>query len=136
MSACLGVSRTPRAGPQPRARPRRDDLVNLYISALTQPAFSGVYNATAPNPVRMTELCSALGSTLGRPSWIPVPAFALAVRAPPAACPAGVRTRRVRPRMPAPFGCASLSALASLLQRTSCAAAQGCQPCCVTLALC
>jgi len=85
-----------RAGPRPRARPRRDDLVNLYISALTQPAFSGVYNATAPNPVRMTELCSALGSTLGRPSWIPVPAFALAVRAPPAARPAGVHTLRVR----------------------------------------
>lgn len=61
---------------------RRDDLVNLYMLALTSPAFSGVYNATAPNPVRMTELCSALGTTLGRPSWIPVPAFALAVRLP------------------------------------------------------
>ena len=53
--------------------------MNLYIAALVTPSFDGVYNATAPNPVRMTELCSALGSTLGRPSWIPVPAFALAV---------------------------------------------------------
>ncbi|KAK9825130.1 hypothetical protein WJX81_001833 [Elliptochloris bilobata] len=56
----------------------RDDLVNLHMMALSSKSFDGVYNATAPNPVRMTELCSALGSTLGRPSWIPVPAFALA----------------------------------------------------------
>lgn len=57
----------------------RDDLVNLYIQALTDEAFSGVYNATAPNPVRMSELCSSLGSQLGRPSWLPVPDFALQV---------------------------------------------------------
>ena len=61
--------------------------MNLYIAALVNPSFDGVYNATAPNPVRMTELCSALGSTLGRPSWIPVPAFALAVRPTPMAFP-------------------------------------------------
>ncbi len=59
---------------------RRDDLVNLYMLALTSPAFSGVYNATAPNPVRMAELCASLGNVLGRPSWLPVPEFALQVR--------------------------------------------------------
>jgi uncharacterized protein len=36
-----------------------------------------VYNGTAPNPVRMSEMCSALGDVLGRPSWLPVPDFAL-----------------------------------------------------------
>ena len=61
----------------------RDDLVSLYIEAMQSDSFSGVYNATAPNPVRMSELCSSLGSVLGRPSWLPVPDFALQVRASP-----------------------------------------------------
>mmetsp|Transcript_1727 Transcript_1727/g.5018 ORF Transcript_1727/g.5018 Transcript_1727/m.5018 type:complete len:383 (-) Transcript_1727:630-1778(-) len=55
----------------------RDDLVSLIIEALTSDAYSGVYNGTAPNPVRMSELCSQLGTVLGRPSWLPVPDFAL-----------------------------------------------------------
>ncbi len=58
----------------------RDDLVSMYIQAMQDASFSGVYNATAPNPVRMSELCSSLGSVLGRPSWLPVPDFALTVR--------------------------------------------------------
>lgn len=39
--------------------------------------FKGVYNGTAPNPVRMGEMCAELGNILGRPSWLPVPGFAL-----------------------------------------------------------
>ncbi len=57
----------------------RDDLVNLYLEAVKNDRYNGVYNATAPNPVRMSELCSSLGTTLGRPSWLPVPDFALQV---------------------------------------------------------
>ena len=52
------------------------------MEAITNLAFKGSFNATAPNPVRMGELCSALGRSLGRPSWLPVPAFALSVRPP------------------------------------------------------
>ena len=63
----------------------RDDLVNLYIEAMQSDSFSGVYNATAPNPVRMSELCSSLGSVLGRPSWLPVPRLCPAGSAPPLA---------------------------------------------------
>ncbi|WP_299412322.1 TIGR01777 family oxidoreductase [Acaryochloris sp. IP29b_bin.148] len=55
----------------------RDDLVNLILTALTDANKSGVYNATAPNPVRMTELCESLGKVLNRPSWLPVPDIAL-----------------------------------------------------------
>ena len=55
----------------------RDDLVNMQLEALKNPEFRGVYNATAPNPVRMAELCASLGSVLGRPSWLPVPEFAI-----------------------------------------------------------
>ena len=55
----------------------QDDLVNLIIEALTHPDMEGVFNATAPNPVRMSELCQTLGEVLQRPSWLPVPGFAL-----------------------------------------------------------
>jgi uncharacterized protein (TIGR01777 family) len=55
----------------------RDDLVNLIIESITRSDMEGVFNATAPNPVRMSELCQALGEKLHRPSWLPVPSFAL-----------------------------------------------------------
>ena len=38
---------------------------------------SGVINGTAPNPVRLGEMCEQLGSVMGRPSWLPVPDLAL-----------------------------------------------------------
>ncbi|HEY9872053.1 MAG TPA: TIGR01777 family oxidoreductase [Candidatus Obscuribacterales bacterium] len=55
----------------------RDDLINLILFSLSNPNIEGVLNATAPNPVRMSELCLTLGQVLHRPSWLPVPAFAL-----------------------------------------------------------
>ncbi|MBW4439952.1 MAG: TIGR01777 family oxidoreductase [Plectolyngbya sp. WJT66-NPBG17] len=55
----------------------REDLVNLILKALTDSGMDGTYNATAPNPVKMAELTSALGQVMNRPSWLPVPAFAL-----------------------------------------------------------
>ncbi|MCG9884483.1 MAG: TIGR01777 family oxidoreductase [Cyanobacteria bacterium] len=54
-----------------------DDLAALIARALKDDRFSGIYNGTAPNPVSMTALCSAVGRAMGRPSWLPVPAFAL-----------------------------------------------------------
>lgn len=55
----------------------RDDLVQLIIFCLTHPEVEGVVNGTAPNPVRMSQLCQTLGTVLNRPSWLPVPSFAL-----------------------------------------------------------
>ncbi|MEB3336033.1 MAG: TIGR01777 family oxidoreductase [Leptolyngbyaceae bacterium] len=55
----------------------REDLVNLILRAITQPDMAGVFNATAPNPVRMKDFCQTLGEVLSRPSWLPVPAFAI-----------------------------------------------------------
>ncbi|MEM9218431.1 MAG: TIGR01777 family oxidoreductase [Cyanobacteria bacterium P01_F01_bin.150] len=55
----------------------RDDLVNLIIAALTDTSMSGVFNGTAPNPVRMADFCKEMGSVMHRPSWLPVPGFAL-----------------------------------------------------------
>ncbi|WP_375509432.1 TIGR01777 family oxidoreductase [uncultured Nostoc sp.] len=54
-----------------------DDLVNLILQALTKPEREGVYNATAPNPVRMADLSQTLGQVMNRPSWLPVPGFAI-----------------------------------------------------------
>ena len=55
----------------------RDDLVNLIVEALTNEQMSGAYNATAPNPVKMEQFCQNLGEAMKRPSWLPVPEFAL-----------------------------------------------------------
>lgn len=55
----------------------RDDLIDLVIDAIKNPSYNGVYNGTAPKPVTMAQLCSSLGGVLGRPSWLPVPDFAI-----------------------------------------------------------
>jgi uncharacterized protein len=57
----------------------REDMVSLILFALTHSEMEGTYNATAPHPVRMAELCQALGQVMNRPSWLPVPDFALEV---------------------------------------------------------
>lgn len=54
-----------------------DDIVNLIYEALSNPSYKGVINGTAPNPVRLAEMCEHMGNVLGRPSWLPVPDFAL-----------------------------------------------------------
>lgn len=55
----------------------RDDLVNLIMTALTTTSMNGVFNGTAPNPVRMADFCKEMGTVMNRPSWLPVPSFAL-----------------------------------------------------------
>ena len=55
----------------------RDDLVNLILTSLQRTDMEGVVNGTAPNPVRMGQLCQTLGKVMNRPSWLPVPGFAL-----------------------------------------------------------
>ncbi len=56
-----------------------DDLVGLILYSLRQAEMQGVFNATAPNPVQMGEFCQDLGATLNRPSWLPVPDFAIEI---------------------------------------------------------
>lgn len=55
----------------------RDDLVDLIIDSIRNSSYAGVYNGTAPKPVTMAQLCSAVGGVMGRPSWLPVPDFAI-----------------------------------------------------------
>lgn len=54
-----------------------EDEVGLIAHLVEHADARGAVNATAPNPVRMKEFCQNLGHALRRPSWAPVPAFAL-----------------------------------------------------------
>lgn len=55
----------------------RDDAIRLFVHAVESEAMQGVYNATAPEPVRNRDFAKALGRALHRPALVPVPAFAL-----------------------------------------------------------
>lgn len=57
----------------------RDDVLRMIEWALDRDASRGVYNATAPEPVRNRELAKALGKALHRPALIPTPPFALRI---------------------------------------------------------
>lgn len=54
-----------------------DDLTSLLAFVLTRPDAAGVFNATAPQPVTMTQLARSLGRALHRPALMPVPASML-----------------------------------------------------------
>ncbi len=57
----------------------REDLLSIILFLMARPDINGAVNGTAPNPATMKEFCKAVGSALHRPSWAPVPAFALRV---------------------------------------------------------
>jgi uncharacterized protein len=44
---------------------------------LDNPQVEGAVNATSPNPLQMADFCRTLGEVIQRPSWLPVPKFAL-----------------------------------------------------------
>jgi uncharacterized protein (TIGR01777 family) len=50
-----------------------EDQIGLLLFLLENQNARGPFNATAPNPVTMTEFCKALGAVLNRPSWASVP---------------------------------------------------------------
>jgi hypothetical protein len=54
-----------------------EDLARAVAFILDRPDLSGPVNLCAPNPVPNRELARALGSSLGRPSALPAPAFML-----------------------------------------------------------
>jgi len=51
-----------------------DDLCALFVHLLEHERCAGAFNATAPQPVTMKELASALGRVLHRPALLPAPA--------------------------------------------------------------
>jgi hypothetical protein len=54
----------------------RDDAVRAYAEAVHDPRWTGPFNLVAGS-VRNAELAAAIGEVLHRPSWLPVPAFAV-----------------------------------------------------------
>jgi hypothetical protein len=55
----------------------RDDAVRMVEWAIDNETVRGVYNATAPQPVRNRDFAKALGRAVSRPAIMPAPAFAL-----------------------------------------------------------
>ncbi|SMF29320.1 hypothetical protein SAMN02745866_01893 [Alteromonadaceae bacterium Bs31] len=53
------------------------DLVRLITTAISNENYSGVFNATAPEPVRQKEFADQLANTLGRKALLPTPGFML-----------------------------------------------------------
>jgi hypothetical protein len=53
-----------------------DDVVAAYLTALTDDRYTGAINLITDS-ARNADFSSALGHALHRPSWLPVPAFAL-----------------------------------------------------------
>ncbi len=64
-------------GTQPVSWIHVEDLGRLVATILEQPSYKGSLNAASPHPVTMKEFCLQLGQALGRPCWLPVPAWAL-----------------------------------------------------------
>jgi uncharacterized protein len=54
-----------------------DDLVAILLRAVYDRGLEGPVNATAPNAVTNATFTDALGRVLGRPTLLPVPAFAV-----------------------------------------------------------
>lgn len=55
----------------------RDDIVAIILAALVEESdpMRGIYNATAPEPVKMDEFTRLLGDVLGSRARVPVPGF-------------------------------------------------------------
>ena len=55
----------------------REDVLRMIEWSIDHSTAQGVYNVTAPNPVRNRDFARALGRALHRPAFMPTPAFAL-----------------------------------------------------------
>jgi NAD dependent epimerase/dehydratase family enzyme len=54
-----------------------EDKIRAMRFLLETESASGPFNLTAPNPVTGRDFGKALGKAMGKPSYLPVPAFAM-----------------------------------------------------------
>jgi uncharacterized protein (TIGR01777 family) len=73
----LGLGGPVAGGGQWMAWIALDDLVGMYIAALSSDGWSGPVNACAPNAVTNAVFSRELGGAVHRPAVMPVPGFAL-----------------------------------------------------------
>ena len=55
----------------------RDDVIGLVLLAIDDERARGPINVVAPRAATSAELARAIGGAMARPSWLPVPGFAL-----------------------------------------------------------
>lgn len=73
----LGLGGPLGSGEQWMSWIHRDDVIGLVLFLLASESASGVINAVAPQPVTNKEFSRTLGKVLGRPAFLPAPAFIL-----------------------------------------------------------
>jgi uncharacterized protein (TIGR01777 family) len=76
----------------------RDDVLRMIEWAIDNDSVRGVYNVTAPQPVRNRDFAKSLGRVLRRPALLPAPAFALRLAFGQMADEALLAGQRVLPR--------------------------------------
>ena len=75
----LGLGGRLGAGTQYMPWIHRDDMVSGLMHLLEHEQLSGPFNLTAPEPVTNAEFSRTLARVLGRPAFLPAPAFALRI---------------------------------------------------------
>jgi uncharacterized protein (TIGR01777 family) len=73
----LGVGGPIGSGRQWMSWVDREDVLRMIEWAIDTQSMEGIYNVTAPNPIRNRDFARALGRALHRPAALPAPAFAL-----------------------------------------------------------
>ena len=75
-----------------------DDWIEMVLWAIEKSSVSGPINLAAPEPVTSAEFSRALGRAMNRPSWLPVPGFALRLIVGELANDALLRGHRILPK--------------------------------------
>jgi hypothetical protein len=94
----MGVGGTIGSGKQYLSWVAIDDVVGAVYHAITNESLKGPVSVVAPNPVTNREFTKTLGRVLGRPTLLPVPAFALRLIAREMADEMLLASTRVQPR--------------------------------------
>jgi len=73
----LGVGGAVGSGKQWMSWIALDDIVSIIHFFLDNQNLQGVFNLTAPNPATNEEFTKTLGTVLNRPTFLPIPEFAI-----------------------------------------------------------